>query len=64
LEIAGKRGNVMSAFNLMDSGKVIGRGKKYMLVGGLREYDQVAVEGLVSSFNQGKQRFSRNSDVA
>jgi len=58
LEIAGKRGNVMSAFNLMDSGKVIGRGKKYMLVSGLREYDQGVVEGLVSNFNKGRQNFS------
>ena len=63
LEITGKRGNILLAFNLMDSGKVIGRGKKHMLVSGLREYDQAAVEGLVSSFNQRKQSFSRDSDV-
>jgi hypothetical protein len=64
LEIAGKRGNVLSAFNLMDSGKVIGRGKKYMLVSGLREYDQGAVEGLVSNFNKGRELFSGDSAVS
>ena len=59
LEVTGKRGKVLSAFNLMDSGKVIGRGKKHMLVSGLCEYEQAAVEGLVSSFNQAK----RDSDI-
>ena len=63
LEIAGKRGNVLLAFNLKDAGKVIGRGRKYMLVSGLREYDQGAVEGLVTRFNQGRQHFLRAGDA-
>jgi hypothetical protein len=63
LEITGKRGNILLAFNLTDSGKIIGRGKKHMLVSGLREYDQDAVEGLVSNFNKGRQIFSRASDL-
>ena len=58
LEVSGKRGKVLSAFNLMDSGKIIGRGKKHMLVSGLREYDRGAVAGLVNSFNKGRQNFS------
>ena len=52
LEISGKRGSVLSAFNLTDGGKVIGRGKKHMLLGGLLEYDKDAVDALVASFNQ------------
>jgi hypothetical protein len=63
LEISGKRGDILLAFNLTDSGTVIGRGKKHMLVSGLREYDQVAVEGLITSFNQGRQLYSRDRDV-
>jgi hypothetical protein len=63
LEITGKRGDILLAFNLTDSGKVIGRGKKHMLVSGLREYEQSAVEELVTSFNQRRQLFPLNSDA-
>ncbi len=63
LEIVGKRGQILLAFNLMDSGKIIGRGKKHMLVSGLRRYDQTAVDQVVASFNQRKQLFSCDSDV-
>ncbi|RLA48246.1 MAG: DUF3581 domain-containing protein [Gammaproteobacteria bacterium] len=63
LQITGKRGNILLAFNLMDSGKVIGRGKKHMLVSGLCEYEQSAVEELTASFDRRKQLFSRDSDV-
>jgi hypothetical protein len=63
LEISGKRGDILLAFNLTDSGTDNGRGKKHMLVSGLREYDQVAVEGLITSFNQGRQLYSRDRDV-
>jgi len=57
LEINGKRGTVLLAFNLTDSGKVIGRGKKRMLLSGLREYDKAASETAVASYNQRKDAF-------
>ncbi len=60
LEISGKRGNILLAFNLTDSGKVIGRGKKHMLVSGLREYEQAAVDDLVTSFQRRRQLFRAN----
>jgi len=63
LEITGKRGNILLAFNLTDAGKVIGRGKKHMLVSGLREYEPSAVEELVTSFNQRRQLFPLNSEA-
>ena len=55
LEVSGKRGSVLLAFNFMESGRIIGRGRKHMLLSGLREYDKVTVDELVASFNQRKQ---------
>jgi len=57
LEINGKRGNVQLAFNLLEAGTIIGRGKKHMLLSGLRAYDQAAMEGAVASFNERKKVF-------
>ena len=57
LEIDGKRGNARLAFNLLEAGAVIGRGKKHMLLSGLREYEQSAMEGAVASFNERKKVF-------
>jgi hypothetical protein len=47
LEINGKRGSVELAFNLCEGGDVIGRGRKHMLLSGLREYDeQVSIDAI------------------
>ena len=43
LEINGKRGSVELAFNLVDEGDIVGRGKKHMLLSGLRDYDKDAI---------------------
>ena len=57
LEINGKRGSVLLAFNLMDGGEIVGRGKKHMLLSGLREYDDEAVKGAIEAYNQRKLLF-------
>jgi len=57
LEIDGKRGNARLVFNLLEAGTVVGRGKKHMLLSGLREYEQSAMEGAVESFNERKKVF-------
>jgi hypothetical protein len=57
LELNGKRGNILLAFNLVENGEIVGRGKKHMLVSGLREYDKAASEAAIASFNQRKQDF-------
>ena len=54
LEISGKRGSIELAFNLVDGGDVVGRGKKHMLVSGLREYDEQASSDAIASFNEKK----------
>jgi hypothetical protein len=46
------------AFHLEDDGEVVGRGKKHMLLMGLREYDEDAIAGAISSYNDSKLSFS------
>lgn len=58
LEINGKRGSVELAFHLEDSGEVVGRGKKHMLLSGLLEYDEALVAGAITTYNAGKTAFA------
>lgn len=57
LAIDGKRGEVQFAFNLVEAGLVVGRGKKRMVLGGLREYDAAVMDEAVTSLNQRKQDY-------
>ena len=57
LTLDGKRGEVQFAFNLVDSGSVVGRGKKRMVLGGLREYDASVMDAAVTTFNERKQDY-------
>jgi hypothetical protein len=58
LEINGKRGSVELAFNLVDSGEVVGRGKKHMLLSGLRAYDEEAIASAIVTYNDSKSAFA------
>lgn len=57
LAINGKRGEVKLVFNLVESGQIVGRGNKRMILSGLREYDKSVMDETVSSLNQRKQDF-------
>jgi len=57
LTISGKRGEVELAFNLVDDGKLAGRGRKRMILSGLREYDRQVMDEVVVSLNQRKLDF-------
>lgn len=57
LTLNGKRGDVRLAFNLMDCGKIVGRGNKRIMLSGLREYDKQAMDDLVTKLNQRKLDF-------
>ena len=37
IDLGGKRGSVELAFHLVDDGEIVGRGKKHLLVSGLRD---------------------------
>ncbi|MEE4144507.1 MAG: DUF3581 family protein [Halieaceae bacterium] len=55
--INGKRGEVQLAFNLVEAGTLVGRGRKRLILSGLREYDEQVMDGVVVSLNQRKQDF-------
>jgi len=57
LVIEGKRGKATLPFDLVADGKIIGHGKKHMLLSGLRDYDQSVIDGLVSHYNDKKEQF-------
>ncbi len=54
LNVDGKRGSVRLAFNLLADGKPVGRGEKRMVLSGLRDYDQQAIDDLVEFYNERK----------
>jgi hypothetical protein len=55
--INGKRGEVQLAFNLVEAGEPVGRGRKRLILSGLREYDKQVMDEVVVSLNQRKQAF-------
>lgn len=57
LIIEGKRGKATLPFDLVADGKVIGHGKKHMLLSGLRDYDQATIDTLVSHYNDKKVQY-------
>jgi hypothetical protein len=57
LTIDGRRGAADLAFNLVESGNVVGRGKKRILLSGLRGYDKQVMDETVTSLNQRKRDF-------
>lgn len=54
LEVDGRRGAIKLAFNLVESGVVVGRGCKRMLASGLREYDEAAMQVAVDDITARK----------
>ena len=59
LEVDGKRGNAEFKFNLMDNGKIVGAGVKTLILSGLREYQQEAIDLMVASYLENQARHSK-----
>ena len=57
LTLNGKRGNACLTFDLLASGKVIGHGKKHMLLSGLREHCSQAMSELSERYNSFKANY-------
>ncbi len=55
--VNGKRGEVQMAFNLVDTGDIVGRGRKRMILSGLREYEKQAMDAITASLNQRRLHF-------
>ncbi len=58
LEINKKRGRALLEFCLTESGEVIGRGTKSMVLSGLRPYDQACIDRLVHAYAARRQACS------
>ena len=54
LELNGKRGTVTLNFSINDQGKQVGHGFKTMLLSGLKEYDQAAIDNLIKVYETAK----------
>ena len=57
LDIDGKRGKACLSFDLVSNGCVIGHGKKFMLLSGLRDYCQETIDSIVTQYNDTKARY-------
>ena len=55
--VNGKRGEVQLAFNLVDAGDVVGRGRKRMILSGLRQYEKQAMDTITADLNQRRLNF-------
>lgn len=51
LSVEGRKGTVKLAFTLKSENKPIGTGAKSMVLGGLRAYDAIAMQGAVDDYN-------------
>ena len=58
LNIEGKRGIADLSFNLIAQDKIIGHGKKHMILSGLRPYEQHVIEEIVELYNSKKANFT------
>ena len=58
LSIDGKRGDAWLEFDLLSNDEVIGRGKKHMLLSGLRSYEQESIDAMVNQYRESKTSYS------
>jgi hypothetical protein len=58
LSIDGKRGDALLEFDLLSNDKVIGHGKKHMLLSGLRSYEQESIDAMINQYRESKTSYS------
>jgi hypothetical protein len=54
MDVDGKRGNVSLKFSINDGEKAIGHGEKRLVLSGLREFDQQAMDQLILDYEARK----------
>ena len=57
LNVEGKRGSVSLKFSVSENGIIVGSGEKTMVMSGLREFDQSAIDQLVDDYAVRKQSY-------
>jgi|TARA_R110002072_G_scaffold127330_1_gene264634 hypothetical protein len=58
IEINGRRGSVELGFNFLERDRIIGRGKKCIILSGLREYDKAVMDAAIVDYNDIKEAFA------
>lgn len=59
LSIEGKRGDADLFFHIKDGDKIIGRGKKRLILSGLRSLEEEGMKSLTQTYNDSKDRYTR-----
>lgn len=57
LQVSGKRGDVELHFNITDAGRPVGTGLKKLVLSGLREYEEAAMQGMCDLYDARKQDY-------
>ena len=58
----GKKGRVQLGFSIEYAGELVGEGEKNFVLGGLREFDEQAMQGIIDTYNTRKSNY--NSEVS
>jgi len=58
LAVDGKKGVATLTFDLHDNNQLIGRGEKNMVLGGLREFDEDTMGGIVAQYQQWRDAYN------
>lgn len=64
MDIDGKKGKVCLRFIVKSSDSIIGRGEKNMLLSGLRDFDQPAMDDIVDQYAQWKIAYEQSTSQA
>ncbi len=59
LTLDGKRGDVDLYFDIIDEGKLIGNGKKTLILSGLRAYEETGMKAMTNSYNESKNSYEQ-----
>jgi hypothetical protein len=57
LKVAGKRGDAELHFNIVENGVAVGTGLKKLVLSGLREYEETAMQGMCDKYSSFKDSF-------
>lgn len=61
LTVAGKRGDARLDFRISDRGETVGSGHKNLVLSGLREYDEAAMQGMIDAYRRRTADDARNN---
>ncbi|MBL4827188.1 MAG: DUF3581 family protein [Spongiibacteraceae bacterium] len=57
MDVNGKRGKALLAFNLIASGEKVGFGEKHMILSGLKDFEQSGADSLETEYTRRKDQF-------